>query len=234
MPVPLVFTTVISYLVAVPGLFIFKEKISDSNIVEVKGSGQDATRIIDLSTNRFDGINLQTVGNLVVTHSAQKQSLEITADDNLLDYLTAQVNNNKLELGTQNGFSISTRNDVSYHLYVSDFALNRIVLSGQGSIEIERLRTQDLSCLISGSGNIRINDGNATKQTIEISGSGEYDAFRFQAEHSNVKISGSGKAFIHTNQSLDVEISGSGTCTYSGHPNEIIKEISGSGSIKPA
>lgn len=56
----------------------------------------------------------------------------------------------------------------------------------------------------------------------------------FQVENSHIVVSGQGNARIHTNQSLNATISGMGSCTYSGAPPQIQRQISGMGHIKPA
>lgn len=203
--------------------------IIDSN--SIIGSNHLATRTVDLSTSVLRAVELHSPGNVVITSSEPKQYLEMTADDNLLNYLKPHVNDQSLILSIQNGIAISTSKPISYHLHIPHTALNKLVVSGSGSMQVDRLETEKLKCKITGQARITINNGHVTEQTVTISGQGTYSAPDFQAKHSIIDISGQGNARVHTKQSLDVDISGMGECIYSGAPQQIQKSVSGMGRI---
>jgi hypothetical protein len=54
-----------------------------------------------------------------------------------------------------------------------------------------------------------------------------------EADHYSVKISGSGKCKINVGDSLEANISGSGSVYYKGDPDKIRSNVSGSGKVKP-
>lgn len=235
--IPLALATLIACVVAIPGFLTCGITITNSSnigITNIIGSNQIATRRVDLSAAILRAVELRTMGNVAITYTEQEQCVEMTGDDNLLDYLTTQVDGQRLILGLQEGVSINTRNPISYHLHIPHMALNGLAVFGSGSMQVDRLETEELNCKISGQATININNGRATQQTIVISGQGSYNASNFQAENSHIVISGQGNARVHTNQSLNVTISGLGSCIYSGAPSQIQQQISGMGHIMPA
>lgn len=235
--IPLALATLIACLVAIPGFLRLGVTITTSSNIgntNIEGSNQEASRTVDLNAAILRGVELRSMGNVVIHYTEQEQYLEMTADDNLLGYLTHHEDGQNLILNLQEGVSISTRNPIFYHLYIPHMALNRLVVSGSGSMHVDRLETDEFSCRISGQARITINNGHATRQNIVISGQGRYHAPNFQVENSHIVISGQGNARVHTNQSLNVQISGTGSCIYSGTPRQIQQQISGMGSLAPA
>jgi hypothetical protein len=49
-----------------------------------------------------------------------------------------------------------------------------------------------------------------------------------------VSIAGSGDARVNATESIDARVAGSGDVTYSGHPHDVNRRVSGSGSIESA
>ena len=94
------------------------------------------------------------------------------------------------------------------------------------------LDTEKFNCKISGQGDVTINNGRVNHQTVEISGQGTYNASNIPTNHSKITISGQGDAYVNASQSLNVKISGQGSCVYSGKPSNIVQQISGQGKIK--
>ena len=104
-------------------------------------------------------------------------------------------------------------------------------VSGSGRIKLD-LEADDLTQKISGSGNIVVS-GEADRAEVSISGSGNLDALDLEADHYAVRISGSGKCKINVGDSLEANISGSGSVYYKGDPDKIRSNVSGSGKVKP-
>jgi hypothetical protein len=236
--IPLALATLVACLAAIPGFLRCGVTITSSNtssnsgIKNIMGSNHIATRRVDLSTAVLRAVELHTIGNVVITYSEHGQYVEMTGDDNLLDYLTPRVNGQGLILGVQEGVSINTKNPISYHLHIPHMALNRLTVSGSGSVQVDRLETEKLDCRISGQATVTINNGHVAQQRVQISGQGTYNnSSDFRAENSHVSISGQGSARVQAAQSLNVTISGMGRCLYSGIPQHIQQHISGIGYV---
>ena len=66
------------------------------------------------------------------------------------------------------------------------------------------------------------------------SGSGDINARNFATRKVNVSVSGSGDAHVNATEALEARVAGSGDVTYSGHPRDVSRHVSGSGSIESA
>ena len=213
----------------------------------VRGTGNVITESRRVSG--FDAVDLSGIGTLII-QQGDSESLEITAEDNLMPYLESRVSGSRLELGVQQFVNIQPTKDIVYHLTVID--LSAIETSGLGNVEMDSLSTAQLSIDISGSGNVKIGDlqaeklnldvsgmgeitiaGEANDQTVEISGSGSYQAGNLQSSITRVQISGSGNAVVWADEDLNVNISGMGTVNYYGSP-VISSEITGAGKLVSA
>ncbi len=211
----------------------------------VIGSGN----IID-ETRRVSGISaveLNGIGTLVI-EQGDTESLEISAEDNVIGYLQSEMRGNKLVLSIQDFIAIDPREEIVYTLHVTE--LVRVETNGLGSVEIGRLETEDFDLVISGSGNVEILDlqaadfsldvsglGNITiagkveAQRVDLSGAGNYNAGDLYSDDARVEISGTGRAIVWAENELDVELSGMGTLKYYGSPT-LRSEMSGAGSVE--
>jgi hypothetical protein len=213
-------------------------------LTEVRGSGQTETE-----TRRVSGFNsvvLSGVGTLVIDQGAE-ESLQITTDKNLLEYIESNVSGRALHLGVKEFVNIHPTQDVVYHLTVTD--LTNVETSGIGSIEIQKLTSDSLQIQISGAGNVTIYDlevghllldisgmgnatisGNATDQNVEISGAGNYQAGDLYSQDVDIKISGTGNAKVWAANELALDLSGMGNVDYYGSPT-LNMDISGMGKV---
>jgi hypothetical protein len=165
----------------------------------------------------------------LIVEQGETESLSVTADDNLLQYLTSDVNGSKLTLRTEGAMSRSPTAPITYNLTVKK--LNAIGASGEVTIDAKGIQTDSLAVAVSGSADISIS-GESPDQKVAISGSADYDAKDFNTKDTSIAISGSAKAVVAVTNRLDVKFSGDGQVQYVGMP-EITKEISGSASVEP-
>ena len=191
----------------------------------VRGSGNVVTQPRQVAG--FTSVSLSGSGMLVIEQSGT-ESLSITADDNLMQYLTSNVSGGELELGTRAGTSVSPSQDITYRITLRK--LDGLELSGSATAQVRGVATDRLEVSISGAGEVTIS-GRADAQEINISGSGEYLAAGLASKAVDIDISGSGNAELAVSDKLDVEVSGSGSIDYVGHP-AITQSVSGSGEIR--
>ena len=211
----------------------------------VLGSGEVVTETRRVSG--FTAVELSGIGTLVIEQGS-KESLKITAEDNILKYLKSSVYGKNLRLSVDDFISIEPTKEIIYHLTVKN--LERIEISGLGNIEIEALETSELDFEISGSGNAYIGNlqadslnlevsglgnveigGSVEDQRIKLSGAGNYDAEDLRSSEARIEISGTGKAVMWVEKELDVELSGMGNLGYYGSPI-LSTEMSGIGTVK--
>jgi hypothetical protein len=175
----------------------------------------------------FDAVNLGGTGRLTIEVTGT-ESLEITADDNLLPYLLSDVSGKVLTLGTKSRTNINPSKDPVYKLTVKD--LSSITLGGSGAIMARDIHTDRLKVLLGGSGDIST-AGTADDQDIVIGGSGSYHAADLKSKTATISIGGSGDADLNVTEKLNVTIAGSGSVTYAGEPT-VTQHILGSGTVK--
>lgn len=106
-----------------------------------------------------------------------------------------------------------------------------VTVSDSGNFKISELFADRLKMDMSGFGNATIDEGQVKQQEIHHNGSGDYNALHLPSEHATVSISSYGNADIHATRSLDVNISGSGNCSYKGSPF-VIRSITGLGTLR--
>ena len=188
----------------------------------IPGSGVMATQA--RSVSGFNGIVLSGAGSLQIEQTGF-ESLEITADDNLLEYLTSDVVGGRLELGVRSGHSISPTR-VDYRLTVAE--LHEIVVSGAVEIDAAGLDTDFLEIVISGAAAVDLS-GRAELQNVAISGAASYRAANLRSADVRISVSGSAHAVVRASDRLDVSISGAGTVEYYGSPEV---QASGDGTVR--
>jgi hypothetical protein len=191
----------------------------------VRGSGTVATETRDVSD--FTAVTLSGSGRLIVEPGAA-ESLEITADDNLLPLLTSEVKGGRLHLGVQRGTSIRPSKEIVYRVMVK--SLEEVDLSGSGSVELKDVKGKRLKVGLSGSGGLTA-AGEVERLDLHISGSGKAKTENLKAKEVTVSISGSGGVGVAAGEALNVTVSGSGSVEYVGDP-KVTQRISGSGSVR--
>ena len=190
-----------------------------------RGSGNITTEPRKVSG--FTDVEVDGSAKLIM-EQGDMETLSITADDNLMQYLTSDVQGSKLMLGTKSGASIQPTAPITYKLTVKN--LNSIGASGSVVVDAKGIHTNSLTVAISGAGDFTIS-GEADSQKIAISGSATYKAESFKTKDASISISGSGKAVMAASERLDVQVSGSGDVQYIG-ATKVSQSISGSGSVK--
>jgi len=238
------------YLLATAILVIFSALISACQIPYInleRGSGEVMTESRDVAG--FDKIRLDGAGRLLIKQGSS-ESLNIEAEENIMDDLTSEVSENTLILGYKNRpwwRSIIPTRPIVYNLMVVDLTeltLNgagdlqienletnsfEITMNGAGQIDIEGLMTGSLAVHIAGTGTITI-DGEASSQSISIDGAGNYQAGDLQTSSTEITIDGLGNATIWATERLDITINGGGSVNYYGTPG-VTQDINGLGDI---
>lgn len=212
------------------------------------GSGRTATE--ERALPAFEAIALAGSIDLHVRQGTP-QSVEVSADDNLLPLLQTTVESTAqgatLKVGWKRGESIFTRSRVLVTVVVprlgslalagaGDMVVDsfetpalQVSLSGSGDVTLPNLRAGELGIRLAGSGDVG-GSGQATKLKVSIAGSGDVKLADMQADDVSVKIAGSGDAAVFAQKTLEVGIAGSGDVTYRGDAT-VKSSVAGSGSV---
>lgn len=214
----------------------------------IKGSGEIAIK--EYEVRDFNRLSFSGIGKIIIEQS-DKESLKVEAEKNILEVINVAANGSRLDIGLKRGYiNIIPTKDIIFHLTVVD--LQKIDLTGVGSLTCENLETERLSIDSSGLGNINMGliaedleikisgagkivmSGEVDVQEIDISGVGTYNGRDLVSKDCEIEISGAGRAVVNVTQALDVRMSGVGNVEYIGNPS-VTKNISGvGGTIKSA
>ena len=192
----------------------------------IAGSGKIATEPRTVSD--FSAVSLSGSGQVLIEQGGT-ESLTVTTDDNLLQYIKTEVHGNTLELGFTNPMTnLQPTDDIVFKLKVKK--LEGLEISGSGKADMKGLAQDRLQVRISGSGDVS-GQGTANDLELRISGSGSYRGQELKSQHATVGVSGSGNAVVSASDTLKADVSGSGTVEYVGDP-QVTQNISGSGSVR--
>jgi hypothetical protein len=216
---------------------------------KVVGEGPVVTQTRNVSN--FTRISVSIPGK--VNYRIDPQfSVQIQAQQNVLDILQTNLEGNELVIKVKDGKRLKEHEDIvvsisAPHLIFVNLSGSAEVnvtgnlveadlgtkVSGSGNINVQQAAlTGKLSGTISGSGNIKVLTGTAKNEDMRISGSGNIDLANIIAETAVTEISGSGDIWVNLSISLNATISGSGSVYYRGHPL-ISTHVSGSGKVVP-
>lgn len=222
--------------------------LSSCSINSIEGSGIVVSETREVGG--FDRISLSSMG-LVVLTQGDEESLDVSADDNIMEYIVTEVRNGTLYIGLSRRAEVAVfRPTTAIKFDIGFRELTGLSVSGSGSFELGALRTPSLEVSVGGSGDIGIDDlvtdamstaisgsgvvvvgGEARTSSISISGSGEFHGQDLDAGAVAVGISGSGVVIVTATEKLNADISGNGTVRYFGNP-VVTQSISGSGTIE--
>lgn len=220
-----------------------------SSCRKVIGHGAVETEMRPISS--FTGISSSISGNVNFTVDPIP-TLEVRAQDNVLDVLETNVVNGVLEIKFKKGTSVHTFREITVnvkgptvdYLVVNGsgdlHVLGNLVtpnleakMSGSGKLQIDHATISNyLKAKMSGSGDSRIYAGTIKNADVSVSGSGSIDIYGAEAERADATVSGSGNITLKVTQRLDANVSGSGSIRYGGNP-VVTSHVSGSGKVRP-
>ncbi|MBI4861409.1 MAG: DUF2807 domain-containing protein [Candidatus Riflebacteria bacterium] len=154
------------------------------------------------------------------------QSLEISADSNLLSLIRTEVTNGRLDIGSD---SISPSTTPKVTISVPD--LRRLRLSGASKVSIEGVKNEAFTVDASGAVAVKAS-GQTRSLTVTLSGAGQVAMGDLHSEKARIESSGAGAVDVWASESLSVHLSGVGAVTYAGNPKTVQKEISGLGTLR--
>jgi hypothetical protein len=214
----------------------------------VSGSGKEVT--VARPIGAFSVLRLDSSID-VHAHQGATPSVTVHADDNIEPLIETVVEGEKLVVRMKKGSSFRTHHDVFVDVVFTsltaaqqhgsgDLQIDKLTaarfessIAGSGDLKIENAQLGQFALSIAGSGDVMIS-GTADEARFGVAGSGDINARNFTARKVSVSISGSGDAHVNATEALEAKVAGSGDVTYSGHPHEVSRRVSGSGSIEAA
>ena len=214
----------------------------------VTGSGKE----VDVA-RQVGAFSVLRLDSSVDVHARQgaANSVSVHADDNIEPLIETAIEGDALVVRTKKGASFSTHHKVvvdvvfttltaaqqhgSGDLYIDKLAVPKFesTIAGSGDLQIDNAQVGTFALSVAGSGDVAIS-GSADEARFGVAGSGDINARNFAAKRVSVSISGSGDAHVNATEALEAKVAGSGDVTYSGHPHDVSRRVSGSGSIEAA
>src|SRR5687767_8329205 len=200
------FIFIIAILVGVvfANLFSFGRvtgKVFDFSFVSsVKGSGVE--RSDERTARDFTAVKVGGVFEVEVT-AGKDFSVEVLADDNLLQYVKTEVHNGVLKIETTE--SIKSRNPL--RVRVSAPSITNLEASGASRVAVEGIKDSSFGVDTSGASKISLS-GATTALEVNVSGASHVDAEKLKTQTAAVEASGASKVSLFVTESLDSSASG--------------------------
>ncbi|HEU4511409.1 MAG TPA: head GIN domain-containing protein [Pyrinomonadaceae bacterium] len=190
---------------------------------EIQGSGKRTTQKRDIGAFK----TIETEGAFTIEVTCQKDpSLELEADDNVIEFITAEVRNEVLHLRSTKSYSASE--PVKFTISVPN--LEAVSVSGAGKIDIKGMNNDSFEIDSKGAPTITV-AGRTKVVNIDTNGAGKIDTHKLRASRAVVDSNGVSNVDIDVSEQLDVTVSGPSTITYRGDP-VVNKSVNGQGSVE--
>ena len=193
------------------------------------GSGNVNTYQIEAAS--FEAVNIFGPVNLRYTQGSTTE-VSATCEPEMFHHLDYHVSNKTLYIGYRENITcFETEHEVWINITHPDLSIieadgvNEIVTTApiaQPSINIEA------------SGKVKVSlSGQVDEQILAVSGALQVRNFHLQSKRTFIDVSGSSDMEINCSETLDIDVSGSSTVYYKGHPH-INRTVDGSLSLHDA
>ncbi len=190
---------------------------------KVKGSGNVASERRDV--NGFTGVDAGGIFTVEVT-AGREYSVEVEADDNLLQHIRTRVSDGVLHISTTE--RVSTSNPMVVR--ISAPRIEELDASGVAKISLTGVEGGQLSLDSSGASKVKV-AGSADRLLVDVSGASNIDASDLRVRSASVDASGAAKVSLNVAEELRADASGASRIVYSGQPANITKNTSGAGKV---
>ena len=199
-------------------LFNFELKIG-----KVRGNGNVQTQSRDI--RGFKSVDVSGVFQVEIV--AQKDfSVQVEADENLLQYIRTEVDGDVLEISTSKGIKSSS----GLKVRISAPDIEKLDVSGAAKVSVTDLK--NVALLLDTSGASKINlAGETDKLIIDVSGASSIEAENLKTRAATVDASGASKISVFASESVRADASGASRITYTGGAADIVKKSSGASSV---
>ena len=182
----------------------------DLGIDSVRGSGEVVEEQRPVSG--IKSVRLANQGDVFI-ELGEEETLVIEAEDNLLEYITSEMNGSQLVLRTRPGVNLRNSAPIRYYLTVTE--LEELSVSSSGDIDAPRFETTDFRIEVSSSGDVKLDELDVERLRVNISSSGDVAIGNLYAEEIDLNISSSGSLNVLGGQVDEQEITISSSGDYS-------------------
>jgi hypothetical protein len=212
----------------------------------IKGNGNIVKEKRNVSD--FNKIEISGYYKVFLTQG-DENSLEIKADENLMEYLKTKTEDNELEISVKKSIN-PTKVPVIFLTFkdLKSIDLNGACeILGQNFLKFDKLEVEgsgatyfdldmkaaEVDFDLSGATKITLS-GKADNVKFDGSGAIKISAFEFTINNCDIDLSGASSAGINVTGNLKIDLSGASNLLYKGNPKIIKIETSGASSAKKA
>ena len=218
----------------------------DNEQNKIEGSGEFITEEIEVPY--FHSISMNTAG-LVNIRQGTEQTVIVTVDDNIMDYLIVRVQDDELIIEVINNVTLS---NYELAIDVSMTDLESLVTNSAGSIRgLNTFEEDRVNLMVNSAGSIFLNlivdqlnsvsnsagnlflSGQANKHNAMLSSAGNLSAFELATDTTTIILNSAGSAEVFASELLDVTINSVGSVFYKGNP-VIIQHLNSIGRVYSA
>ena len=189
----------------------------------VQGSGVEGSEV--RNATGFDGVDVGGVFQVEIT-AGEEFSVQVQADDNLLQYIKTEVDGSVLRVETTEG--IKSRNPMRILISAPD--IKSIQASGASKVSLSGVKNSSLEVDTSGASKLKV-AGETAAVTVEVSGASSIDAAALKATTATVDASGASHVSLFVTDRVRADASGASKIAYSGNPTDVQKNTSGASKV---
>ncbi len=164
----------------------------------------------------------------VVLRASGAQSLEVTADDNVLPFVQSEVRDGRLFLSFASMAGLTTSHEVL--IRVTAASLERVEARSAAQLEIEGIDAESLSTHLDGASGATLS-GRVDRHELRISGASHCRAGGLGSRQLVAELSGASYALVRVSESLAAGASGVSVLEYHGDP-AVTSNVSGGSVIR--
>lgn len=194
------------------------------NMGGIQGSGNAKRETRNLSD--FEKIDASGAINAEIA-AGKEFSVEVEADDNLLQYIKTEISGDTLKIYSEDKISPKTKLSVKISLP----ELTKLDVSGASTANVTGVKGDSLELQASGASKIKV-DGEIKDLNAEANGASTIDASNLNAENADVNSNGASTVTAAPVNDLKAEASGASTIYYTSDPKNIKQNASGASSVK--
>jgi hypothetical protein len=176
----------------------------------IRGSGDMVT--VERAVNDFNRISVMGSGDITISQG-EKQSLVVTLDDNLLEYLQTKVESGTLILGFDperaRRKDLRPSKPIEFEITLPD--LSGIAIYGSADVKSKGLDLDRFSIDIYGSGDVQVDQMQCSRLSMNVMGVGDIQIDDLEAQYLEVSIPGKGTVrLVGLVEEQDVNLPGLG------------------------
>jgi len=184
-----------------------------------RGSGVQITeqRLVE----PFQKVALAGIGTANIRFG-DVQDVQVTVDDNLIEFVETAVRNGQLEISTAKAINPSF--DLTIDIVIP--RLTQVEVAGKALVTIDEFDGDTLTVELAGACGIQAT-GRVGKLDLELAGACRARLKSLKADHVVVEVAGACGAEVFANESLKAEAAGFCSIACHGNPPQVRKERAG-------